>query len=292
MTSRRYVQLDVFADRPGAGNPLAVVLDAAGLDDAAMQAIARWTRLPETTFVFAPTQPGASYAVRMFSPRREVPFAGHPSVGTAHVVLDAGLATPIDGLLVQEGVAGLLPLRVEDDAAGRTIAVRTPRAHVVKTGDTHSDEILRAAIANLPAGRLPPALMDGGRRWWLAEVRDEAALRAAAPDWAAISALATATDSMGVCAYARAQGQGYDLAVRAFVGAPAAFEDAASGAANATLAAWLTSRDALPGRNGRYIVSQGREVGYDARLQLRVDEAGDVWSGGHVRTIVTGRIDW
>jgi PhzF family phenazine biosynthesis protein len=292
MTSRRYVQLDVFADRPGAGNPLAVVLDAAGLDDAAMQAIARWTRLPETTFVFAPTQPGASYAVRMFSPRREVPFAGHPSVGTAHVVLDAGLATPIDGLLVQEGVAGLLPLRVEDDAAGRTIAVRTPRAHVVKTGDTHSDEVLRAAIANLPAGRLPPALMDGGRRWWLAEVRDEAALRAAAPDWTAISALATATDSMGVCAYARAQGQGYDLAVRAFVGAPAAFEDAASGAANATLAAWLTSRDALPGRNGQYIVSQGREVGYDARLQLRVDEAGDVWSGGHVRTIVTGRIDW
>lgn len=292
MTSRRYVQLDVFADRPGAGNPLAVVLDAAGLDDAAMQAIARWTRLPETTFVFAPTQPGASYAVRMFSPRREVPFAGHPSVGTAHVVLDAGLATPIDGLLVQEGVAGLLPLRVEDDAAGRTIAVRTPRAHVVKTGDTHSDEVLRAAIANLPAGRLPPALMDGGRRWWLAEVRDEAALRAAAPDWAAISALATATDSMGVCAYARAQGQSYDLAVRAFVGAPAAFEDAASGAANATLAAWLTSRDALPGRNGQYIVSQGREVGYDARLQLRVDEAGDVWSGGYVRTIVTGRIDW
>ncbi|TQM17665.1 PhzF family phenazine biosynthesis protein [Pseudoxanthomonas sp. 3HH-4] len=292
MTSRRYVQLDVFADRPGAGNPLAVVLDAAGLDDAAMQAIARWTRLPETTFVFAPTQPGASYAVRMFSPRREVPFAGHPSVGTAHVVLDAGLATPIDGLLVQEGVAGLLPLRVEDDAAGRTIAVRTPRAHVVKTGDTYSDEVLRAAIANLPAGRLPPALIDGGRRWWLAEVRDEAALRAAAPDWTAISALATATDSMGVCAYARAQGQGYDLAVRAFVGAPAAFEDAASGAANATLAAWLASCDALPGRNGQYIVSQGREVGYDARLQLRVDEAGDVWSGGHVRTIVTGRIDW
>ena len=292
MTSRRYVQLDVFADRPGAGNPLAVVLDAAGLDDTAMQAIARWTRLPETTFVFAPTQPGASYAVRMFSPRREVPFAGHPSVGTAHVVLEAGLAVPVDGLLVQEGVAGLLPLRVEDDAAGRTIAVRTPRAHVVKVGDTHSDDVLRAAIANLPAGALPPALIDGGRRWWLTEVRDEAALRAAAPDWAAISALATATDSMGVCAYARTHGQGYDLAVRAFVGAPAAFEDAASGAANATLAAWLKSRDALPGRNGRYIVSQGREVGYDARLQLRVDAAGDVWSGGHVRTIVTGRIDW
>lgn len=292
MTSRRYVQLDVFADRPGAGNPLAVVLDAAGLDDAAMQAIARWTRLPETTFVFAPTRPGASYAVRMFSPRREVPFAGHPSVGTAHVVLDAGLAAPVDGLLMQEGAAGVLPLRVEGDGAARTIAVRTPRATVVNEGDPAGDALLGAALAALPPGELPPALVDGGRRWWLAEVRDEAALRAATPDWDAISALARATDSMGVCAYARTPGRDYDLAVRAFVGAPAAFEDAASGAANATLAAWLKSRDALPGRDGRYVVSQGREVGYDARLQLRVDDAGDVWSGGHVRTIVTGQIDW
>ena len=292
MTSRRYVQLDVFADRPGAGNPLAVVLDAAGLDDAAMQAIARWTRLPETTFVFAPTRPDASYAVRMFSPRREVPFAGHPSVGTAHVVLDAGLAAPVDGLLMQEGAAGVLPLRVEGDGAARTIAVRTPRATVVNEGDPAGDALLGAALAALPSGALPPALVDGGRRWWLAEVRDEAALRTATPDWDAISALARATDSMGVCAYARTPGRDYDLAVRAFVGAPAAFEDAASGAANATLAAWLKSRDALPGRDGRYVVSQGREVGYDARLQLRVDDAGDVWSGGHVRTIVTGQIDW
>lgn len=292
MTLRRYVQLDVFADRPGAGNPLAVVLDAAGLDDAAMQAIARWTRLPETTFVFAPTQPGASYAVRMFSPRREVPFAGHPSVGTAHVVLEAGLAEPVDGLLMQEGAVGVLPLRVDDEGTTRTIAVRTPRAQVVKVGDPVSDDGLCAALAALPAGDLPPALVDGGRRWWLAEVRDEATLRGATPDWDAIGALARATESMGVCAYARTPGQEYDLAVRAFVGAPAAFEDAASGAANATLAAWLASRGALPGRDGRYVVSQGREVGYDARLQLRVDAAGDVWSGGHVRTIVTGHIDW
>jgi PhzF family phenazine biosynthesis protein len=108
MAARRYFQLDVFADRPGAGNPLAVVLDAEGLDDSAMQAIARWTRLPETTFVLPPTAPGASYGLRIFSPRREVPFAGHPSVGTAHVVLDAGLAAPRDGLLVQcEGSRGL-----------------------------------------------------------------------------------------------------------------------------------------------------------------------------------------
>src|SRR4249919_2185810 len=93
MRLRRYMQVDVFADRPGAGNPLAVVLDAEGLDDAAMQAIARWTRLPETTFLFPPATPDASYGIRIFSPRREVPFAGHPSVGTAHAVLEEGVAS-------------------------------------------------------------------------------------------------------------------------------------------------------------------------------------------------------
>ena len=87
---REFVQLDVFAARPGDGNPLAVVLEADGLDDDAMQAIARWTRLPETTFVLPPSTPDASYRLRIFSPRREVPFAGHPSIGSAHAVLDAG----------------------------------------------------------------------------------------------------------------------------------------------------------------------------------------------------------
>ena len=298
MTQRRYLQLDVFADRPGAGNPLAVVLDAgpehgrSGLDDATMQAIARWTRLPETTFVFAPTQPGASYRVRIFSPRREVPFAGHPSVGTAHAVLEAGLAAPVDGQLLQEGLAGLLPLAISGEGAARTIAVRTPRARLIRTAAA-GDSLLAGALQGLAPGTLPPALVDGGRRWWLAEVLDETALRHAAPDWDAIATLADSTESMGLCAFARADGgRDYDLVVRAFVGAPAQFEDAASGAANATLAAWLNLNHALPGTDGRYVVSQGREVGFDARLQLRVDAEGEVWSGGRVCSVVRGHIDW
>ena len=293
MTHRRYVQVDVFADRPGAGNPLAVVLDAQGLNDADMQAIARWTRLPETTFVFPPTQPQASYGLRIFSPRREVPFAGHPSVGTAHVVLDAGVATPRDGVLVQEGIAGLLPLRVQGEGAARSIAVRTPRARVEQVCDGNLPLELARALAGLPLANLPPALVDGGRRWWLAEVANERRLRAASPDWPAITALAKATDSMGVCAFARADsGADYDLVVRAFVGAPAVFEDAASGAANATLAAWLNVRGALPGGRLSYTVSQGREVGHDARLQLSIDASDDVWSGGHVRSVVSGQLAW
>ena len=289
--ARPYVQLDVFADRPGAGNPLAVVLDAQGLDDDAMQAIAHWTRLPETTFVLPPTDPDASYRLRIFSPRREVPFAGHPSVGTAHAVLDAGLATPRDGLLVQQGVAGNLPLRVEGEGRERTIAVRTPRASVREIAD-REDPRLRTTVPGLALGELPPALVDGGRRWWLLEVAGEAALRDAQPDWDAIERLANATDSMGVCAFARSDDPVYYLAVRAFVGAPARFEDAASGAANATLAAWRATRDALPGDTGFYRISQGREVGHDAIIELTVDAAGDVWSGGRACTVVRGQIDW
>ena len=289
--TRRYVQLDVFATRPGAGNPLAVVLDAHGLDDAAMQAIARWTRLPETTFVFPAESDDANYRIRMFSPRREVPFAGHPSVGTAHAVLDAGLAVPLDGLLVQDGIAGKLPLQVHGEGSERTIAVRTPRARVQEIAKPE-DPRLRGALAGLKLGTLPPALMDGGRRWWLAELASEADLRGATPNWNAISTLAEATDSMGLFVYARSEDPVHYLAVRAFVGAPAQFEDAASGAANATLAAWLADQNALPSADGFYRVSQGREVGFDAIIELQVDAGGDVWSGGRAVTVVEGQLDW
>ena len=111
-TARAFAQVDVFGARPCSGNPVAVVLDGAGLDDEAMQRFARWTNLSETTFVLPPTQPGASYRIRIFTPVSELPFAGHPSVGSAHAVLEAGLAQASNGELVQECAAGLLPLRV------------------------------------------------------------------------------------------------------------------------------------------------------------------------------------
>ena len=286
-----YLQLDVFADRAGAGNPLAVVPDATGLNDATLPAIARWTRLPATTFVVPSPPPPAAYPLRLLLPPPAPPFAGHPSVGTAHVLLDRGLVTPRDGLLVQSCAVGELPLRVDGGGATRTVAVRTPRASVVEVADA-GDARLRDALAGLATGALPPALMDGGRRWWLAELRDEAELRSAVPDWAAVSALAEATGSMGLCVFARSDDPVYYLAVRAWVGSPAPFEDVASGAANATLAAWLAERDALPGDDGFYRISQGREVGHDAIIELRVDEKGEVWSGGRARSIVNGTIDW
>ncbi len=256
-----------------------------------MQAIARWTRLPETTFISAPTVAGSSYRIRMFAPQKEVPFAGHPSVGSAHAVLEAGVAAAVDGQLVQDGIAGQLPLRINENNGVRTIAIRTPRASVSEVVSA-DDPRLQPAISGWPLGTLPPALMDGGRRWWLVEVADEAALRALSPDWDAIATLAEATGAMGVFAYARSQGDGYQLVVRAFVGNGRRFEDAASGAANAVLAAWLDERNALPGSGKRYTASQGREVGHDALLELSIDEHGDVWSGGQVQTVIQGTIDW
>jgi len=127
MTRRNFLQLDVFASAPGRGNPLAVVLDATDLDSVAMQTIAAWLNLSETTFVLPPTKAGADYRLRIFTPRQELPFAGHPSVGTAHAVLERGLVTPRDRRLVQECGAGLLPIRVDGEGRQRRLHVRAPR---------------------------------------------------------------------------------------------------------------------------------------------------------------------
>ena len=141
-------------------------------------------------------------------------------------------------------------------------------------------------------GTLPPVLMDGGRRWWLVELASEAHLRGVEPNWDAIAALAEASHSMGLFVYARSHDPVYYYAVRAFVGTPARFEDAASGAANATLAAWLADRHALPGTGGFYRASQGREVGHDAIIELTVDADGEVWSGGRAACVVKGELEW
>ncbi|HZX80681.1 MAG TPA: PhzF family phenazine biosynthesis isomerase, partial [Lysobacter sp.] len=123
MPQRRFLQLDVFADRPGAGNPLAVVVDADGLDTAAMQAFANWTNLSETIFLLPPGD-GADYRVRIFTPRQELPFAGHPSVGAAWAAIEAGLVDADRASIVQDCAAGRLPVGI---GADRAIRVRAPR---------------------------------------------------------------------------------------------------------------------------------------------------------------------
>ncbi|GIX38265.1 MAG: PhzF family phenazine biosynthesis protein [Silanimonas lenta] len=294
MVSRRFLHLDVFAPRAGAGNPLAVVLDAEGLDAAAMQRIAAWTNVIETCFVLPPSTPEASYRVRIFTPRRELAFAGHPSVGTAHAVLAAGLATPQPGpdgrlRLVQECGAGLLPVQVEGEGEARALFVQAPATQVLARRDG-GDARLRALLGDrlAPAGA---ALIDSGRRWWAAELVDEAAVRGWAPDFPGIAALAAPDEAMGLAVFARCPGRDYGLVVRALMPFHGHYEDPASGAANAALAGYLHATGQARDLGDRYVVSQGREVGRDARLVLR-HEDGRIWVGGQTRTVVEGRLRW
>ena len=285
----RYLHLDVFAATPGGGNHLGVVIGAAAWSAAAMQHFARWTALVETTFLLPPTDPAASYRVRIFTPQKEIPFAGHPSIGSAHAVLECGLAEPRDGLLWQECGAGVLPIRVEGAGASRELLLRSPDARVLDTG-VAAHPLLPAALAGIHSGRLPPALVDGGRRWWLAEVADEASLRAWQPDHAAIGALAKASDSMGLCAFARAQAD-YQLVVRALPAGVGIVEDPASGAANGLIAAYLAHAEPHGMLARGYQVSQGREMGHDARLIARI-EPGAIWIGGRSHSVIDGALDW
>ena len=292
MERRDFLQLDVVADRPGAGNALAVVLDARGLDSASMQAIAAWTNLSETTFVLPPVESNGSYRVRIFTPRQELPFAGHPSVGTAHAVLESGLAAPQDGLLWQECGAGVLPLRVQGEAAARRIHVRAPRRRVRHVSSDWQDALARA-VHGMALGALPPALYDNGPWWWLVELRTASDVRALQPDLVAIAELTRLSGAVGLAVFGRAQvGQDHSLAVRAFCPADAIPEDPVTGSANALIAAYLHDASALQGIGRQYIASQGREIGRDGRIEVEIDASGEIWIGGQTQTVVRGTLDW
>lgn len=295
MTTSRYLQLDVFCARAGGGNPLGVVIGADGWSDADLQRFATWTNLVETTFVLAPTTPAASYRLRIFTPAKEIPFAGHPTIGSAHAVLETGFATARDGVLMQECAAGLLPVRVEGEGERRRLFVQAPGARVVREG-VHVEPILSYLLRGIALGALPPACVEGGRRWWVAEFASEAALRSWQPEHASIGTLARETDTLGLCAFARcANGAdaGYDLVVRAFPAGVGIVEDPASGAANGLIAAWIALREPHGALARGYRVSQGREIGRDASITIRIDEPGEdgrraVWVGGQTHTVIDG----
>lgn len=294
------MQVDVFAERAGGGNPLGVVFGADSWSDADMQRFAAWTNLVETTFVLAPSKEQASYRLRIFTPSKEIPFAGHPTIGSAHAALEAGRVHARDGGLIQECGAGLLPIRVEGEGAARRLYVQAPAARVLRSGA--DDPLLHAVLGEVRLGALPPAFVEGGRRWWVAEFADEASLRTWKPDHAAILALARAGDSLGLCVFARASANpesrisnaGYDVVVRAFPAGVGIVEDPASGAANGLIAAYIAEREPQGALARGYRVSQGREMGHDATIEVRIDarDGADaaIWVGGRSHTIIDGTV--
>ncbi|WP_303749221.1 PhzF family phenazine biosynthesis protein [Stenotrophomonas pigmentata] len=289
MRQRRYLQLDVFAARPGSGNPLGVILDSYGLDTAAMQALAAWLNLSETVF-FLPPDEGASYRIRIFTPSSELPFAGHPSVGAAWAAVTSGLATPRDGQLLQQCAAGLLPVQVGGARETPTILLASPPAQQRQTAPGGVPEQLQALLAPGYA----PELWDNGPGWWLLPARDAASIRAFVPDMPAIADWGNATAATGVAVFAAEPSADHALVTRAFCPADAADvpEDPVTGSANALIAAWLQQHGQLPNADGSYVVSQGREVGRDGRVQISIDAQGSVWIGGQVQAVIDGQVHW
>jgi PhzF family phenazine biosynthesis protein len=271
--SRRFIQLDVFSRRLMLGNPLAVVVDADGLDGAAMQAIARWTNLSETAFLLPPTQAAADYRVRIFTPRQELPFAGHPSVGSAYAAIEAGLVRAGTSVLTQECAAGLLPVRIEGEGPGRVIHVQAPPAKTAAMDPALRHQLGAALGIELTDDRV--RRVDNGPHWIVCNLQAGERVRGLRPDFAAVGRLCERLDAVGVSVFGRTDEDDCAMAVRAFCPADGIPEDPVTGSANAAIMAVLAEHGDRDGYGPRYRASQGREVGRDGY----VDVARDVASG-------------
>jgi len=285
MTTLAFLQVDVFTDRPFLGNPVAVVLDADALDGAAMQRIARWTNLSETTFVLRPSEAGADYALRIFTPDRELPFAGHPTLGTARALLAAGRVTPSGGRLVQQCAAGLVRLRVD----GERLFFEVPPASV-KAVAAETERALAAALG-LPGAAPRFEAIDVGPVWLTAELADAAQVLGLRPDFAALADISRAHRVTGITVHATfgagagAGRGGVDVAVRSFAPAAGIPEDPVCGSGNACVAV----QRAATGPRNDYIAAQGEAIGRDGLITIAY-RGNAIEVGGAAVVCVEGRL--
>lgn len=277
MQQRRFSQVDVFTAVAYKGNPVAVVLDAAGLSAAEMQAFANWTNLSETTFVLPPSDPAADYWVRIFTPKAELPFAGHPTLGTAHALSAAGLVVPKAGRLVQECAVGLVDLRVDEHG----VSFRLPRYAVRALDDPEAAAWLGEGVELVGA----PQAVDVGPVWLIAQLADVATLENLAHDPARLTRYYEANGLTGATIYALDAGR---VVVRSFAPGDGIPEDPVCGSGNAAVAVWrLVSGQVRPGDS--YVASQGRQLGRDGHVRVRFEGA-DIHLGGQCVTCVDGAV--
>lgn len=283
MRQRLFQQIDVFSHRPGDGNPLAVVLDADGLRDADMQRFAAWTNLSETTFLLPPTEAGmaggADYRVRIFTPSGELPFAGHPTLGTCHAWLQAGHAPREPGTIVQESGMGLVRIRRQGD----TLAFAAPP---LQRGAPNPAllALVTGALGLRPQQILAAQLLDNGPRWLglllpsadtvLGLQPDHARLKDLGQDVGVVHVAPTASDT-------RQPG----VVVRAFAAPMGNPEDPVTGSLNASLAQWLIAEGLAP---RHYLVAQGECLGRAGRVHILQDDSSQVWVGGQAVTCIQG----
>ena len=311
MLTRPFKQVDVFTSAPYLGNPLAVVLDGSGLTDQAMQSFARWTNLSETTFLLPPTQPGADYRVRIFTPGGELPFAGHPTLGSCHAWLQAGGQAKRADVIVQECAKGLVNIRRTTTAQGTSrLAFAAPA--MARSAPSPAALAQMAAALGLKASQIVAAqVLDNGPVWLSLLLDSPDTVLQMEPNQAALMQLQA---HVGVAALypaepeppapligranreARAFGQPHapevtapaiDLEVRSFVASTTVYEDPVTGSLNASLAQWLMADGVLP---ERYTASQGLRLQRAGLAYLERDTTGQVWVGGDVVTCVDGQV--
>lgn len=269
-------QVDVFGVSPCSGNPVAAVLEAGQLSGEEMQLFARWTNLSETTFVLPPTDPGADYRVRIFTPALELPFAGHPTLGTCHAWLEAGGGARREGEVVQECGAGLVRINREEDR----LAFAAPP--LTRSGRASEEEVGRVATA-LGVERselLAVEWVDNGPGWIGALLESAERVLELEP--------ASVDFDLGVVGF-HPDGVGAAIELRAFFplnGVTA--EDPVTGSLNAGVAQWLLGSGRL---QAPYLATQGSAIGRDGRIYVDQDEDGTIWVGGRCETVISGSVE-
>ena len=266
MAALRFKQVDVFTDQPFLGNPVAVVIGADGLDTAQMQRIACWTNLSETTFLLRPRSKDADYLLRIFTPRQELPFAGHPTIGSAHAALEAGFISR-KSRLTQECNAGLIELSVEGD--GR-IFLRGPQAKCQQ---------LEKLIPSIPLAPASPVLkIDVGPVWIVGEMTDARALA----EWT------TSLQATGITVFAPSGESSCAIHVRSFAPVHGIPEDPVCGSGNLSVAVFLRENNLLKRFGSEYVARQGMQLGRDGRVSVRLKASIEI--GGHALTCVDGTV--
>ena len=278
----KFKQVDVFTRVPFLGNPVAVILQGDGLSTEDMQGIAAWTNLSETTFVLPPSSAAADYRLRIFTPRAELPFAGHPTIGSAHAVLEAGIVNPKHGRLRQECGVGILELQVD----GETLWLESP-----STTDTHLAEADIEALQNSLKSKVKgsPCIINVGPRWLVAELADAGVVGGLMPDMQRLADLSNQLSIGGVTVYGASNDGQSALHVRSFAPAHGIAEDPVCGSGNISVAAYLVKSGQAQALGGRYTARQGMQLGRDGRVSIRI-EGGKIFLGGSAVTCIEGSL--
>lgn len=285
----RFKQVDVFTSVPFKGNPLAVVFDADALDANQMQAIARWTNLSETTFLVKPTDPAADYHVRIFTTHGELPFAGHPTLGTAHALLESGYQPKQTGKLVQQCGVGLVELEALPGADGAW-AFAAPPARVTPLGKDRYTALAAALHTDAINFSAAPCAVDNGAPWLVVRVNTARDCLELAPDAAALAEIVHSVSTHGLAVYGPHEAGGpatFEVRCLMTGGGSGIGEDPVTGSANAALAGLLSAQQLRPGAH--YSVRQGTMLDRAGQVSVYYDDArGKTWIGGSSVTIVDG----